>query len=395
MAIYDYFISYSSKDKDIAFRIVDAIESTGHTCWIAPRNIPYGTPYARAIMEGIDECNSFIVLITDNSIKSEDVLNEVDNAHASNKKIIPVRLTQTQLPRELNYYLSRTQWLFLPSNSPETIVRHLNLDEGSGGANARNIEIPKTKVKHKIKAPLFIISTLAVVLCAGIGLIWRYANGKTVDKKDEMSSIENTNSDIIIAQKDTVYIEKNIVRSPTNKTESTRASEKEKYPTIINEEETSSNALKYKDMISKADTYYRRGFYNDAFPLYVDIAQHYDINYAHKVGHMYENGYGVNKSASEAEKWYKKAAEKGNAGAQTYLAALYMRLGRYEEAAQYYLKADEQGKLNPGSKYWLGYLYFNGKGVKPDSIKARKYWTEAANDGQPNAKASLEKYFSH
>lgn len=129
MAKYDYFISYSSKDKDIAFRIVNAIESAGYTCWIAPRNIPYGTPYARAIMEGIDECDTFIVLITDNSIKSEDVLKEVDNAHADKKTIIPVKLTNTTLyPRELNYYLSRTQWLLLSPKNPKEITTLLNLD---------------------------------------------------------------------------------------------------------------------------------------------------------------------------------------------------------------------------------------------------------------------------
>lgn len=124
---YDIFISYSSKDKDIADKIVDVIESTGHSCWIAPRNIPYGTPYARAIMEGIDECNKFVVLITDNSIKSDDVLNEIDNAHAIKKVIIPVKLTETQLPRELNYYLSRTQWLNLNSDNPQEIVKLLAL----------------------------------------------------------------------------------------------------------------------------------------------------------------------------------------------------------------------------------------------------------------------------
>lgn len=127
MAKYNFFISYSSKDKDIAVKILDAIESTGHTCWIAPRNIPYGTPYARAIMEGIDECDTFLVIITDNSIKSEDVLNEVDNAHAIKRTIIPVRLTDTRLPRELNYYLSRTQWLNLDANNPREIVTLLNL----------------------------------------------------------------------------------------------------------------------------------------------------------------------------------------------------------------------------------------------------------------------------
>lgn len=131
MAKYDYFISYSSKDKDIAFRIVNAIESAGYTCWIAPRNIPYGTPYARAIMEGIDECDTFIVLITDNSIESEDVLNEVDNAHAIKKAIIPVKLTETMLPRELNYYLSRTHWMTLDPHEPEKILESLNLKKKS------------------------------------------------------------------------------------------------------------------------------------------------------------------------------------------------------------------------------------------------------------------------
>jgi len=129
MAKYDYFISYSNKDKGIAFKILDAIESTGHICWIAPRNIPYGMAYARAIMEGIDECNTFMVLITDNSIISEDVLNEVDNAHAAKKTIIPIKLTDTQLPRELNYYLSRTQWLTLDSKKPHEIVDFLHLED--------------------------------------------------------------------------------------------------------------------------------------------------------------------------------------------------------------------------------------------------------------------------
>lgn len=123
----DYFISYSSKDTELAKAIVDAIEEAGKTCWIAYRNIPYGTPYARAIMQGIDGCEKFMVLITDNSISSEDVLNEVDNAHAAKKVIIPVKLTDKRLPRELNYYLSRTQWLSLDHKSPRKIAVLLGL----------------------------------------------------------------------------------------------------------------------------------------------------------------------------------------------------------------------------------------------------------------------------
>lgn len=129
MAKYDIFISYSSIDKDIAFKILDEIESAGRKCWIAPRNIPYGTPYARAIMDGIEECSTFMVLITENSIRSEDVLNEVDNAHAQKKRIIPVRLSDVALPKEFNYYLSRTHWAILKPNNLSKITELLNLQE--------------------------------------------------------------------------------------------------------------------------------------------------------------------------------------------------------------------------------------------------------------------------
>lgn len=153
MAKYDFFISYSTKDKDIASKIVDVIESTGHTCWIAPRNIPYGTPYARAIMEGIDECEKFIVLITNNSIKSEDVLNEVDNAHAIKRMIIPVRLTETQLPRELNYYLSRTQWLSIDTKNLNEIVNSLCLTNKQ--PDIQEYKLPQeTKDKKEVKSKI-------------------------------------------------------------------------------------------------------------------------------------------------------------------------------------------------------------------------------------------------
>lgn len=127
MALFDYFISYSSKDKQIAFNIVAQIESLGYTCWIAPRNITYGTAYANAIMNGIDQSENFIVLVTDNSIVSEDVLNEVDNAHALKKIIIPIRLSDVNLSREFNYYLSRKQWINLKKADIGDVVSHLGI----------------------------------------------------------------------------------------------------------------------------------------------------------------------------------------------------------------------------------------------------------------------------
>lgn len=111
MAVYDVFVSHSSKDARLAERVVNAIEECGYRCWLAPRDIDPGEPYARSIMRGIDGCDVFVVLLSRHSIVSEDVLNEVDNAHGVRKRIIPVFVDDVELPRELNYYLSRTQWV--------------------------------------------------------------------------------------------------------------------------------------------------------------------------------------------------------------------------------------------------------------------------------------------
>ncbi len=45
---HDIFISYSSKDKKIAFALCHFLEKNGLHCWIAPRNIRVGKDYAES-----------------------------------------------------------------------------------------------------------------------------------------------------------------------------------------------------------------------------------------------------------------------------------------------------------------------------------------------------------
>lgn len=104
------FISYSTKDT-IPGLFCECIELHGIECWMAPRDILAGIPYARSIIEGIKTCNIFLVFISCNSIKSEDVLNELDNAHGLHKTIIPIFLEDIELSEELCYYLKRKQWI--------------------------------------------------------------------------------------------------------------------------------------------------------------------------------------------------------------------------------------------------------------------------------------------
>ena len=59
------FISYSSSDKDVAFDMVDFFEEKGIGCFIAPRDIEPGVPYASRLTSAIKECKAAILVASE------------------------------------------------------------------------------------------------------------------------------------------------------------------------------------------------------------------------------------------------------------------------------------------------------------------------------------------
>ena len=108
---YDEFISYSTKDKAIADVVCNTLENNGIHCWIAPRNIQPGKPYAREIINGIASSKALLLIYTSNSNSAEHVINEVDAAFNAKKTIIPFLVEDVTMNPELVYYLARKHWL--------------------------------------------------------------------------------------------------------------------------------------------------------------------------------------------------------------------------------------------------------------------------------------------
>lgn len=102
------FISYSSKDKAIADVICEKLEAKSVKVWYAPRNV--SGSYADSIMKGIRSATHFIVILSRNSMSSQHVLNEIDNAFKRLPNDIifkPLRLDDIELTEAFEYYLSR------------------------------------------------------------------------------------------------------------------------------------------------------------------------------------------------------------------------------------------------------------------------------------------------
>lgn len=105
------FISHSHCDNQIAVDIYNFLNSNGISCWLDLYDITPGAPYAEAIMEGLELSNTLVVIYSKNAIKSHDMLDELQEAHTTNKNIIPFITDETPLIGQFKYYLARRQWI--------------------------------------------------------------------------------------------------------------------------------------------------------------------------------------------------------------------------------------------------------------------------------------------
>jgi hypothetical protein len=108
---HDVFISYSHLDKNTADAVCSILEQKGIRCWIAPRDITPGTPFAEGIINGITSSKVFILVYSSNSNHSSQVIKEVDRAVHHGLAIIPLRLEDVPLSKQLEYYISDVHWL--------------------------------------------------------------------------------------------------------------------------------------------------------------------------------------------------------------------------------------------------------------------------------------------
>jgi len=110
------------------------------------------------------------------------------------------------------------------------------------------------------------------------------------------------------------------------------------------------------------------------------------------LGLCYFNGTGVKTDFVEAIKWLRKASQQNEAGAQGMLGIAY-EYGQgvpqdYVESAEWYRKAAEQGVSV--AQFSLGLSYAKAQGVPKDYVQAYKWFSLAAAQGIEQARNNLE-----
>jgi len=89
------FISYASEDSAIADRLASELGSAGFPSWYYGRDSLPGVSYLIQTGRAIEECTTFILLISKASINSHQVSREVERAHECGKSFLPVLIDMT------------------------------------------------------------------------------------------------------------------------------------------------------------------------------------------------------------------------------------------------------------------------------------------------------------
>lgn len=114
---YDVFVSYSSQSSELAMGVVEHLERGGVHCWVAPRDLAPGGEWAEGIIEGIESCSLFLLILCEQANGSPQVLREVERAVSKKVPIIPLMIGKISLSKSLEYFVSTHHWLQV-SNAP-------------------------------------------------------------------------------------------------------------------------------------------------------------------------------------------------------------------------------------------------------------------------------------
>lgn len=106
------FISYSSKDVEEVKVLVDFVETTGQKCWYSDRDLDKSKgDWMDVLMCTLKQSDKVVVYLTDNAIKSGEVKNEVSNASAEGKNVIPLIVQDIRIPESYIYLIRKYEWI--------------------------------------------------------------------------------------------------------------------------------------------------------------------------------------------------------------------------------------------------------------------------------------------
>jgi hypothetical protein len=173
------FISYSSKDRQTALAICQALESRGQGCWISCRDVKPGENFQESIVRALRRGRVMLLVFSSNANNSEEIKKEIVLAGRHHVTVIPVRVEDVTPNDAFAYEFATRQWvdLFLDwEREIGTLSRQINqilesapTSDDKPAARAASLMPPPRQTSSR---PLMIGA--AIVALAAIGGLLYY-----------------------------------------------------------------------------------------------------------------------------------------------------------------------------------------------------------------------------
>ncbi|MCR5727025.1 MAG: TIR domain-containing protein [Lachnospiraceae bacterium] len=319
--MHDVFISYSTINKNVADAVVADFEQHGIKCWYAPRDIFPGEEWVSAISNALENSKVLVLIYTPESNKSRQVMNEIALAFNAGLTIVPFRLSDEQMSRELEYYLTRVHWLDALSSSLQNSIEELrkyidmitrdpdiNISFEQRADIINSADKKKKTIKGTIIAVAFVFLLIATVIFTryyAMKLTEDVINAKLSDEQDNEDQRSEAN------EQDSLYTEADDLYNRAKKLEAT------------------------------GDTASASECYKKAFDLYSEFAESGDGKAMKILGDMYYAGTGADMDEEKAKENYLSAETAGIEDAEMFnrIGLIYFGEEDYSSAASYFTES--------------------------------------------------------
>ncbi len=179
------FISHSSLNSDAAEKLCAMLEARGFNCFIAPRDIRSGYEYAEELVNGIDNSDLVVLLLSKDANDSPHVLREVERAVSKKKSIIVYKLEEVTLTKSLEYFLMTHQWVNTkPGNNFDEIINCVTEYAAQNDNGSQSGQAPTPSASNTAKRKKVVISIFAAAgLLAAIAIVTTALLSKNSDDR--------------------------------------------------------------------------------------------------------------------------------------------------------------------------------------------------------------------
>jgi hypothetical protein len=172
------FISYSRADEAFARQLARSLSDLGADIWIDVEAIPAGVKWSRAIQQGLDICDALCVIISPDSMTSNNVEDEWQYYLEQQKPVVPI----FHRPAKVHFQLSRIQYVNFYSQNYDLALRQLHSELGRRGIRLQPISGRASSIPLPSQHPLpvkgrsgrggWIIGLLALIAVLVVGIVF-------------------------------------------------------------------------------------------------------------------------------------------------------------------------------------------------------------------------------